>query len=80
MSNVRDDQEPRFGADESTPLKRAAKNKDERRATLNWWLDNDWANQDIGRLEREDSVTEEGEVHGWWMWRWKRDSGEEEEE
>ena len=55
-------------ADADTVLGRDAVNAVERRATLQWCLDNVWANKDFGRIERLDMKT----FHGWRSWRWKK--------
>ncbi len=52
-------------ADADTPLGRDATTAKERRATLDWALDNPWANADVARIERVD----EASFHGWEMWR-----------
>jgi len=67
MSNVVENSQPDYKADDLTPLGCPAANAAERRATLEWCLNNPWANEDIGRLERVDSSND----HGWKMWKWK---------
>jgi hypothetical protein len=71
MGNVREDKDASWVADEDTPLGRPAKNTVERRATLQWCLDNPWANKNIGRIERVDGGNPEW--HGWGMWLWQRE-------
>jgi len=50
--------------DKDTSLARAAKNAQERFATLQWCLANNWNALDIGRLERSDTAA----FNGWLMW------------
>lgn len=40
-----------------------AKNRAERRAALDWCLENSWASKDVGCVERVDTATK----HGWKM-------------
>jgi hypothetical protein len=60
----------RATADADTPLGRPAKDRAERRAALDWCLNNVWAAADIGRVERVDT----DQFHGWRMWRWKAEA------
>lgn len=55
----------RSTADEDTPLGRPAESRQERRATLEWCLNNVWAALDLRRVERVDTTR----FHGWRAWR-----------
>jgi hypothetical protein len=64
MANFNEAFVPYRVPDKSTELGRNAQTPDERVATLQWCLANDWTALDIGRLERVDT----GSFHGWLMW------------
>jgi hypothetical protein len=55
----------RSTADEDTPLGRPAETRQERRAALEWCLNNVWAALDLRRVER----VETARFHGWRAWR-----------
>ncbi len=68
MPNVK--QPSSFCPDQESLGKPKAANGAERRRALRYTTETKWPAADIGRLERIDSLTE----NGWKMWRWQAES------
>jgi hypothetical protein len=69
MSNVRLDDDSSWVSDLDA-IGRVARTKADRREALDVCLEQYWVDENIGRLERVD----DGEDHGWEMWRWQAES------